>query len=168
MTQIPTFEEIAEAHGHRCPGIAIGYKMAKAAAEWAGDEPVRVYSTTTRCPLDALRHTFRLTDETLTIEDKGELHFVLEKADGSKLFIDEVPGSKIKNAEGARDRRERGDAKGSLRVGCKRRLFLARILLTIPRLFAIIVADRADGRAPCEASVAFSRTTPPPKGDKNG
>ena len=74
--------------------------MAKAAAEWAGDEPVRVYSTTTRCPLDALRHTFRLTDETLTIEDKGELHFVLEKADGSKLFIDEVPGSKIKNAEG--------------------------------------------------------------------
>ena len=100
MTQIPTFEEIAEAHGHRCPGIAIGYKMAKAAAEWAGDEPVRVYSTTTRCPLDALRHTFRLTDETLTIEDKGELHFVLEKADGSKLFIDEVPGSKIKNVEG--------------------------------------------------------------------
>ena len=100
MTQIPTFEEIANAHGHRCPGIAIGYKMAKAAAEWAGDEPVRVYSTTTRCPLDALRHTFNLTDETLTIEDKGELHFVLEKADGSKLFIDEVPGSKIKNDEG--------------------------------------------------------------------
>ena len=100
MTQIPTFEEIANAHGHRCPGIAIGYKMAKAAAEWAGDEPVRVYSTTTRCPLDALRHTFRLTDETLTIEDKGELHFILEKADGSKLFIDEVPGSKIKNEEG--------------------------------------------------------------------
>ena len=106
MTQIPTFEEIAEAHGHRCPGIAIGYKMAKAAAEWAGDEPVRVYSTTTRCPLDALRHTFRLTDETLTIEDKGELHFVLEKADGSKLFIDEVPGSKIKNEEGDKLRKK--------------------------------------------------------------
>ena len=100
MTQIPTFEEIANAHGHRCPGIAIGYKMAKAAAKWAGDEPVRVYSTTNRCPLDALRHTFHLTDETLTIEDKGELHFILEKADGSKLFIDEVPGSKIKNEEG--------------------------------------------------------------------
>ena len=100
MTQIPTFEEIANAHGHRCPGIAIGYKIAKAAAEWAGDEPVRVYSTTNRCPLDALRHTFHLTDETLTIEDKGELHFILEKADGSKLFIDEVPGSKIKNEEG--------------------------------------------------------------------
>ncbi len=106
MTQIPTFEEIAEAHGHRCPGIAIGYKMAKAAAEWAGDEPVRVYSTTTRCPLDALRHTFNLTDETLTIEDKGELHFILEKADGSKLFIDEVPGSKIKNEEGDKLRKK--------------------------------------------------------------
>ena len=106
MTHIPSFDEIANAHGHRCPGIAIGYKMAKAAAEWAGDEPVRVYSTTTRCPLDALRHTFRLTDETLTIEDKGELHFVLEKADGSKLFIDEVPGSKIKNEEGDKLRKK--------------------------------------------------------------
>ena len=113
MTQIPTFEEIAEAHGHRCPGIAIGYKMAKAAAEWAGDEPVRVYSTTTRCPLDALRHTFRLTDETLTIEDKGELHFVLEKADGSKLFIDEVPGSKIKNDEGDKLRKKVREATAS-------------------------------------------------------
>lgn len=101
MTRIPSFDEIANAHGHRCPGIAIGYKMAKAAAEWAGDEEnIRVYSTTTRCPLDALRHTFHLTDETLTIEDKGELHFILEKPDGTKLFIDEVPGSKIKNAEG--------------------------------------------------------------------
>ena len=100
MTHIPSFDEIANAHGHRCPGIAIGYKMAKAAAEWAGDESVRVYSTTNRCPLDALRHTFHLTDETLTIEDKGELHFILEKPDGTKLFIDEVPGSKIKNAEG--------------------------------------------------------------------
>lgn len=100
MTQIPTFDDIAKAHGHRCPGIAIGYKMAKAAAEWAGEESIRVYSTTTRCPLDALRHTFGLTDETLTIEDKGELHFILEKPNGEKLFIDEVPGSKIKNAEG--------------------------------------------------------------------
>ena len=100
MTHIPSFEEIANAHGHRCPGIAIGYKMAKAAAEWAGDEPVRVYSTTTRCPLDAIRHTFHLTDETLIIEDKHELHFILEKPDGSKLYIDEVPGSKIKSEEG--------------------------------------------------------------------
>lgn len=100
MTQIPTFDDIAKAHGHRCPGIAIGYKMAKAAAEWAGEESIRVYSTTTRCPLDALRHTFGLTDETLTVEDKRELHFILEKPNGEKLFIDEVPGSKIKNAEG--------------------------------------------------------------------
>ena len=106
MTHIPSFDEIANAHGHRCPGIAIGYKMAKAAAEWAGDESVCVYSTTNRCPLDALRHTFHLTDETLTIEDKGELHFVLEKADGSKLFIDEVPGSKIKNDEGNKLRKK--------------------------------------------------------------
>lgn len=74
--------------------------MAVAAAKWAGDKPVRVYSTTTRCPLDALRHTFSLTEETLTIEDKHELHFILEKPNGEKLFIDEVPGSKIKSIEG--------------------------------------------------------------------
>ncbi|HJJ87158.1 MAG TPA: hypothetical protein O0X17_02345, partial [Methanocorpusculum sp.] len=31
---------------------------------------------------------------------------VLEKADGSKLFIDEVPGSKIKNDEGNKLRKK--------------------------------------------------------------
>lgn len=113
MTHIPSFDEIAQAHGHRCPGIAIGYKMAKAAAEWAGEEEnIRVYSTTTRCPLDALKHTFGLTEETLTIDDKHELHFILEKPNGEKLFIDEVPGSKIRNPEsdGLREKVRAGTA----------------------------------------------------------
>ena len=32
MVQIPAFEIIAKAHGHTCPGIALGYKIAVVAA----------------------------------------------------------------------------------------------------------------------------------------
>jgi len=102
MVTVPAFEDIAVAHGHICPGIAIGYKMSKAAAVWAGDEDtILVYSTTTRCPLDALRSVFHLREhpERLIVEDKHELHFILTKPDGSKLYIDEVPGCKIFNPE---------------------------------------------------------------------
>ncbi|HJJ48739.1 MAG TPA: FmdE family protein [Methanocorpusculum sp.] len=100
---IPTFDKIVQAHGHSCPGIAIGYKIAVQAAKWAGDEEtISVYSTMTRCPLDALRTTFHLKEhpERLTVEDRGELHFILSKPDGSKMYVDEVPGSKIHTEEG--------------------------------------------------------------------
>ena len=103
MSEIPSFEKIVEAHGHACPGIAIGYKIAAAAAKWAGEETnISVYSTSTRCPLDALRTTFHLREhpKRLTVEDKGELHFVLSKPDGSKMIVDEIPGAKIHTEEG--------------------------------------------------------------------
>lgn len=103
MTEIPSFEKVVSAHGHTCPGIAVGYKIAVEAAKWSGNETnIRVYSTTTRCPLDALRTTFDLKahPERLTIDDKNELHFILTKPDGSRMFIDEIPGTKIKSAEG--------------------------------------------------------------------
>lgn len=103
MVNVPSFEEITAVHGHTCPGIAIGYKIVKHAAEWAGDEEnISVYSTSTRCPLDALRVVFHLREhpERLTIEDKQQLHFILTKPDGSELFIDEMPGSKISSPEG--------------------------------------------------------------------
>lgn len=103
MTKIPSFEDVANSHGHRCPGIAVGYKIAVIAAEWAGDEDdIRVFSTTTRCPLDALRFTFQLKEhpERLTVDDQHKLHFELVKPSGEKLIIDEVPGSKINSVEG--------------------------------------------------------------------
>jgi len=102
MVIVPRFEEVAAAHGHICPGIAIGYKISKAAAVWAGDEDtISVYSTSTKCPLDALRMVFHLREhpERLVVEEKHEMHFILTKPDGSKLYIDEVPGSKIFNPE---------------------------------------------------------------------
>ncbi|HJJ35843.1 MAG TPA: FmdE family protein [Methanocorpusculum sp.] len=102
MVTVPSFEDIAKAHGHTCPGIAVGYKISKAAAVWAGDEDdISVYSTSTKCPLDALRTVFHLREhpDRLVVEDRHELHFILTKPDGSKLYIDEVPGSKIFNPE---------------------------------------------------------------------
>ncbi|HJJ91161.1 MAG TPA: FmdE family protein [Methanocorpusculum sp.] len=38
MVQIPTFEIMTKAHGHMCPGIALGYKMAVVVGKWVGDE----------------------------------------------------------------------------------------------------------------------------------
>ena len=103
MTDIPSFEKIVSAHGHTCPGIAIGYKVAVEAAKWSGSETnISVYTTTTRCPLDALRTTFDLKahPERLVVDDKNKLHFTLTKPDGSRMIVDEIPGTKIKSAEG--------------------------------------------------------------------
>lgn len=102
MTDIPDFDVIAKAHGHTCPGIALGYKIAVVAAKWSGTETtIKVLSHSTRCPLDALKQTFDLRKhpERLVVEDTNTVSFILEKPDGSKLFIDEVPGTKITSVE---------------------------------------------------------------------
>ncbi len=102
MTQLPSFEEIVKFHGHLCPGIAIGYKISCVAVDWAGNEEnIKVYSNSTRCPLDALQSVFHLREhpERLKVEDKNVLRFILEKPNGDKLYIDEVPGSKIRTDE---------------------------------------------------------------------
>lgn len=102
MTEIPNFDKIAKAHGHTCPGIALGYKIAVVAAKWSGNETnISILSHSTRCPLDALKQTFdvRAHPERLTVEDTNIVSFVLEKPDGSKLFIDEIPGTKITSTE---------------------------------------------------------------------
>lgn len=103
MTKAPDFETIIHSHGHTCPGIALGFKIAVVAAEWSGEEEnISVTTTSTRCPLDALKTTFHLREhpERLTVNDKNELHFILEKPNGEKLFIDEIPGTKVKSEEG--------------------------------------------------------------------
>lgn len=102
MADIPDFDAVAKAHGHICPGIALGYKMAVVAAKWSGSETqISVLSNTTRCPLDALRYTFDLKNhpERLIIENTNTGRYVLEKPDGSKLFIDELPGTKLTSDE---------------------------------------------------------------------
>lgn len=102
MTQIPAFETIAKAHGHLCPGISLGYKIAVVAATWAGeDDEVTILAHTTRCPLDAIKITFDTKNhpDRLTVEDTNTVSFVLTKPNGSKLYIDELPGTKITSDE---------------------------------------------------------------------
>lgn len=102
MVQIPAFETVAQAHGHTCPGIALGYKIAVVAATWAGeDDDVRIVSHTTRCPLDALKVTFDVKNhpERMVVEDTGTVSFVITKPDGRRLFIDELPGTHLSSVE---------------------------------------------------------------------
>ena len=102
MVQIPAFETIAKAHGHTCPGIALGYKIAVVAATWAGDEDdVRIVAHTTRCPLDALKVTFDVKNhpERMVVADTNTVSFVITKPNGHKLFIDELPGTHLTSEE---------------------------------------------------------------------
>ncbi|MDR3102118.1 MAG: formylmethanofuran dehydrogenase subunit E family protein [Methanocalculaceae archaeon] len=102
MVQIPSFETIAQSHGHTCPGIVLGYKIAVTAARWVGDcDDVRITAHTTRCPLDALQVTFDVKNhpERMTVEDTGTVSFVITKPDGSRLFIDELPGTHLTSDE---------------------------------------------------------------------
>lgn len=102
MTHIPSFETVAQAHGHTCPGIALGYKIAVVAAEWAGDvDDIHILSHTTRCPLDAIKVTFdiRHHPERLTVEDTNTVSLVFTKPDGQRLCIDELPGTHLTTDE---------------------------------------------------------------------
>lgn len=102
MVDIPDFDSVAKAHGHICPGIALGYKMAVIAAEWAGSEThITVLSHTTRCPLDALRYTFDLKNhpERLVIENTNTGSYVLEKRmeANSSLTNSRIQNSRVAN-----------------------------------------------------------------------
>ncbi|HET6488996.1 MAG TPA: formylmethanofuran dehydrogenase subunit E family protein [Syntrophales bacterium] len=54
------FAKCADFHGHVCPGLAIGYRAAKAAMAWLGerrapDEEVVVIAETDACGCDAIQ-----------------------------------------------------------------------------------------------------------------
>ena len=56
----PDFQKCAEFHGHVCPGLAIGYRAAKAGMEWlsanrAEDEEVVAIVETDACGADAIQ-----------------------------------------------------------------------------------------------------------------
>jgi len=60
MMKHPPFEEAVRFHGHRCPGLAIGYRMTRAAlvalgVTRAGDEELVAVSETDACGVDALQ-----------------------------------------------------------------------------------------------------------------
>ncbi|MBD3167262.1 formylmethanofuran dehydrogenase [bacterium] len=55
-----SFEDVVRFHGHACPGLALGYRMAKAAlerlsAERADDEEIVAISENDSCAVDALQ-----------------------------------------------------------------------------------------------------------------
>jgi formylmethanofuran dehydrogenase subunit E len=56
----PSFEEVARFHGHRCPGLAIGYRMTTAAlaalsVERAADEELVAIVENDACGVDAVQ-----------------------------------------------------------------------------------------------------------------
>ena len=61
------WEKVTEYHGHKCPGIAMGFKMCEAAilemdANPSEDEIVCISENKT-CPVDAVRFIFGCTED---------------------------------------------------------------------------------------------------------
>jgi formylmethanofuran dehydrogenase subunit E len=58
-TQIPSFEEVVRFHGHKCPGLALGYRAALIAmsevkaSESSGDEEMVAILENDACGIDA-------------------------------------------------------------------------------------------------------------------
>ena len=79
-------EQCIDFHGHLCPGIIIGYKVAKIAMEKmkfkkARDEEVVCISMTDGCAVDAIQYLTRCTlgKGNLIFQDYGKMVFLFLK-----------------------------------------------------------------------------------------
>jgi formylmethanofuran dehydrogenase subunit E len=93
------YEEIVEFHGHKCPGLSIGYRMAAAAmgalgVVRAGDEELVAIVENDSCGVDALQMVTGCTfgKGNLVFRDYGKPAFTLYSRTRSKgvrvLFLD--------------------------------------------------------------------------------
>ena len=88
------WEKVTEYHGHKCPGIAMGFKMCEAAilemdANPSEDEVVCISENKT-CPVDAVRFIFGCTEDNqkLEIRPSDDLAFsFFNKTNGEKLKV---------------------------------------------------------------------------------
>ena len=60
MAQAPSYDEVARFHGHKCPGLAMGYRVALAARELlragrAPDEELVTVAENDSCAIDAIQ-----------------------------------------------------------------------------------------------------------------
>ena len=61
MDSVPSFNEVAAFHGHRCPGLSLGYRVAQAAlrefsSERAEDEQLVAIVENDACGIDAIQY----------------------------------------------------------------------------------------------------------------
>ncbi len=95
--RVPDFSEVAAFHGHTCPGLAMGYRVALAALEWlrtdrAPDEEIVAIAENRSCAVDALQYVLGTTlgKGNLLIEDWGKHGYTIylrASGDGRRFFF---------------------------------------------------------------------------------
>lgn len=87
----PSFEEVVRFHGHKCPGLATGYRVAIAAMESLGvgrpyDEELVAIAETNACGVDAIQMVTGCTagKGNLIIRDYGKHAFTFYSRDSGK------------------------------------------------------------------------------------
>jgi len=97
---IPEFKQVAQFHGHVCPGLAIGYRVSIAALDWLGeqraaDEQIVAVAENRSCAVDALQCVLGTTlgKGNLIILDWGKQGYtVFRRPDGAGMrFFFQLP-----------------------------------------------------------------------------
>lgn len=92
------WEKTIEFHGHKCPGIAMGFKICEAAIKKLGINPLEdeiiCIAENNTCPTDAIRYILRCNEENnkLSFKLSEDLTFsFLNKTNNQKLKIQFKP-----------------------------------------------------------------------------
>lgn len=110
-----SFEEVSEFHGHVCPGLAIGYRMARAGMEAlsderAEDEQMVAVVENDACGVDAVQYLTGCTfgKGNLIFRDYGKQVYTLHhRASGKAVRITPAEPSEAGRAEMTREERTR-------------------------------------------------------------
>ncbi|WP_424358928.1 FmdE family protein [Methanocella sp. MCL-LM] len=101
--KVPPFSEAVRFHGHVCPKIVLGYRVAKRAMEELGfdrttDEEIVAITLNDTCAVDAIQAVTGCTlgKGSLIFKDCGKMAFVFINRDtGKAVRISEAPGFEV-------------------------------------------------------------------------
>jgi formylmethanofuran dehydrogenase subunit E len=107
VPEVPPFSEAAGFHGHVCPKLIVGYRIAKRAMEELGfdrstDEEVIAIALNDTCAVDAVQAITGCTigKGSLIVRDMGKIAFVFTNRDtGKSVRIAESPDFEVSNVD---------------------------------------------------------------------
>jgi formylmethanofuran dehydrogenase subunit E len=110
------FEEVVKFHGHRCPGLALGYRAARIAMEElhasrSGDEDLLAIVENDACGVDAIQYVTGCTigKGNLIFRDYGkQVYTFINRSTGDAVRISQrTEFAQRRRAEGSQDLREK-------------------------------------------------------------
>src|SRR5512141_1683339 len=108
------FQKAAEFHGHTCPGLAMGYRVAKYVIEHyprAKDEELVCIAENRSCSVDAIQSLLGCTEGkgNLILKDNGKQVFTVYSRDNNKALRVYFKGNVFKRMDELRQKGARGE-----------------------------------------------------------